>query len=77
MKSLPGGAIAGIVLGFLTLGVAVVLAIILCRRTKYYGVKSILYYKDTSTKPLAEDFDDNEADTIFGERGCREKVEFA
>ena len=43
-------------------------------RNKYYQGKSISYYKDMSTKPLEEDFDDEESTKIFG---SREKVEFA
>ena len=76
MKGLSGGAIAGIVLGLVILVGIVVVAIYRCRRTKYNGNKRIFYHKDTFTKPLAEDFNDYEADKIFCGRPCRKKVEF-
>ena len=77
-KGLSGGVIAGIILVIVFLVVLVLVAIWYVRhRNKYYGGKSISYYKDMSTKPLEEDFDDEEATKIFDDRGSREKVEFA
>lgn len=74
-KGLSEGVIAGISLGMVFLVTLVLVAIWYVRhRNKYYQGKSISYYKDMSTKPLEEDFDDEEATKIFG---SREKVEFA
>ncbi|KAK3726302.1 hypothetical protein QZH41_012731, partial [Actinostola sp. cb2023] len=47
-------------------------------RNRYSNYKpSISYYKDMSTKPLEEDFDDNETTKVFDDGGPRCKVEFA
>ena len=77
-KGLSGGVIAGIVLVLVFLIALVLVGIWYVRhRTRYYGGKSISYYKDMTTKPLEEDFDDEEAAKVFDHRGSREKVEFA
>lgn len=47
-------------------------------RSNNYRGKSISYYKDMSSKPLEEDFDDDdERCKVFDDRGSRERVEFA
>ena len=47
-------------------------------RSNYNRGKSISYYKDMSSKPLEEDFDDDdERCKVFDDRGSRERVEFA
>lgn len=47
------------------------------RRTKSYGGKTIVYHKDATTKPLAEDFDNDESFKAFDDKAYRERVEFA
>lgn len=77
-KGLSGGVIAGIVLVVFFLIILVLVALWYWHsRSRYYRGKSISYYKDMSTKPLEEDFDDDEATKVFDDRGSREKVEFA
>lgn len=79
-RGLPSGAIAGIVLAIVSVVVFVVATIwFVQRRTRSYGGKIIVtkYYKDGTTKPLAEDFDNDEAFKTFGDKGYRERVEFA
>lgn len=50
-------------------------------RTRYSNYKaSISYYKeykDMASKPLEEDFEDNETTKVFDDGGPRCKVEFA
>ena len=77
-KRLSAGVIVGIVLGVVFLVIIVIVAVWYLRSRKgYYRGKSISYYKDMTTKPLEEDFDDDEATKVFDDRGSREKVEFA
>lgn len=70
--------IAGIVIVVLLVFILVAVATWYIRsRSRYYGGTSISYYKDMQTKPLEEDFDDDETTKVFEDRGSREKVEFA
>lgn len=77
-KGPSAAVVAGIIVAVLFV-LAIILVVLWCvrHRNKYHGGKSISYYKDMTTKPLEEDFDDDEATKIFDDRGSREKVEFA
>lgn len=77
-RSLSAGVIAGIVIVVFLLIILVCVATWYIRsRSRFYGGTSISYYKDMTTKPLEEDFDDDETTKVFDDRGSREKVEFA
>ena len=70
--------IVGIVIVVLLVIILVAVATWYARsRTRFYRGTSISYYKDMTTKPLEEDFDDDETTKVFDDRGSREKVEFA
>ncbi|XP_015757208.1 PREDICTED: low-density lipoprotein receptor-related protein 4-like [Acropora digitifera] len=77
-RGLPSGAIIGIVVAIAFVVVFVVGTIwFMLRRTKSYGGKTIVYHKDATTKPLAEDFDNDESFKAFDDKAYRERVEFA
>lgn len=75
---LSGGVIAGIIIVVVLVIILIIVAAWYVRsRSNYYRGKSISYYKDMSTKPLEEDFDDDETAKVFDDKGSRERVEFA
>ena len=78
-NGLSGGVIAGIIIVVILVIILVAVATWYVRsRSRFYGGTSISYYKDMTTKPLEEDFDDDDETTkVFDDRGSREKVEFA
>lgn len=77
-RGLPSGAIIGIIVAIVFVAVFVVGTIwFMLRRTKSYGGKTIVYHKDATTKPLAEDFDNDESFKAFDDKAYRERVEFA
>ncbi|KAJ7383624.1 hypothetical protein OS493_026810 [Desmophyllum pertusum] len=78
-KGLSVGVIAGIIIVVVLVIILIAVATWYMRsRSRFYrGNLSMSYYKDMSTKPLEEDFDDDETTKVFDDRGSREKVEFA
>lgn len=78
-EALSGGVIAGISIVMVLVIILGIVAIWYVRsRSNYNRGKSISYYKDMSSKPLEEDFDDDdERCKVFDDRGSRERVEFA
>ncbi|XP_078360002.1 uncharacterized protein LOC144644397 isoform X2 [Oculina patagonica] len=77
-QGLSGGVIAGIIIVVVLVIILIAVATWYVRsRSRHYRGTSISYYKDMQTKPLEEDFDDDETTKVFDDRGSREKVEFA
>ena len=77
-KDVSTGLIVGIVIVVLLLVVLLIVGIWYFRSHSHYlRGTNISFYKDMTTKPLEEDFDDDETTKVFDDGGPRCKVEFA